>query len=231
MKYPNIKSETFFRNLLKHSLKPNEWKVLVAFIVDHPTDYHIALPELVKRTRIKKPNVSRAIRGLKYMGILVTVDGNLELSSNILDSEYSPQEVSTKKMRNEEEAKHTKGNGNFKRQAEIKKENADIAEKNIKRMIKETNYRKKKVSNWETYYSEYYGKEIQVLINEQLPSGRIKFCSGNPETDRTSIAPMDVVEEVCQMLLKIKKPENMIPYLDERDLSKFVSKHNLKKSS
>lgn len=233
MKFPNTKSETFFRNLIKHNLNRYEWKVLVAFIVDHPDpkEYSITLPEFVKRTGIKKPNASRSLRGLVFQGILIKDGNDWLLNKTILDSHYEPKAISSTNMRAVEESKNIKGNGNFKGQNEKKKKRNDEIIKNLRRMTKETAAKKRnKYPGWQTYFSNFTQSEVSAKVDQHGEGFVITWCSsGDPNVGRTSIAPQEVAEEFCREILKIEDPNEILKYMYSPYQYDFIRKYNLNK--
>lgn len=229
MKYPNTKSETFFRNLLKHSIKQNEWKVLIAFIVDHPTEYHITLPEFVKRTGINKPNVSRALRGLMNMGILTKdKSNNYILTEEILNEEYEPNNYSTTQMRIDEEASNIPGNGDFAKQAKIKKQKLKIAEHNVKKMITETQ-KKKQNKEWTKFYSDLRKKEI-YLKTENYGNRKILYYRDKLESGIQAWAPKDLIIEYFNNVLNIFDPEEIVKFMHPNDAEDYIIENNLKRA-
>lgn len=228
MKFSNTHNETFFLNLIKHDLNLYEWKVILAFIVDHPTDFNISLKVLEQRTNIAPPNISRALKGLIHQGILYKENKKYELNKALLSKDYTPAITSSTEMRKENESTNIVGHGDFAQQSAIKKEQGEIAERNIRKMQRETAARKKQIDGWQSYFSDIRKQDIFGKV-EELESGQvIKYCSGNPKTDRTPIAPMDIAEEFCRKVLNIENPSEMINYMYGAYVVDFARKHNLK---
>jgi hypothetical protein len=231
MKFSNTHNETFFLNLIKHDLNLYEWKVILAFIVDHPTEFNISLKTLEDRTNIAQPNISRALKGLVYQDILGKQNKKYELNQALLSKEYTPEITSSTEMRKESESTNIEGHGDFAQQSEIKKQKHEANIEGIRKMQKETVAKKKQFDGWQSYYSDIRQHNIFGKVETQESGQIIRFCSGNPKTDRTSIAPMDIAEEFCREVLKIENPNEMINYMYSAYVVDFAIKHNLKRPS
>ncbi len=227
-------NEIFWKNILKHDLTESEWKVIIAFVVDAP-GFPVAQKVLVNRTRIDQPNVSTILKSLLQIGILIKdAKENYEINPALIDlgNAYEPQEVSTLEFWKGVKAPKNPGSGNFKKQAETKKEKLAIAENNIRKMHKEAAAKKKQLDEWQSFYSDVRQHNIFAKV-EQRESGKIIiFSSGNPKTDRTAIAPMDIAEEYCRKVLKMDNPDEIICYIyGSQEQNDFRTKYNLKRPS
>ncbi len=231
MKFSNQYNEIFFNNIIKHDLTMYEWKVITTFVTDSE-EFNISLKEIERRTEIAQPNISKSLKGLVYQGILIKDEKKKYiLNDALLDKEYSPSVTSSSDTRRQDDSAEPKNSGNFKRQAEIKEEKMAVIDENIKKMQKETAAKKKrKYPGWDTYFSNFAQAEISVKIEEHDGGAIIRWCSGNPNTGRTSIAPQEVAEEVCREILKIEDPNEMIKYMYSPYQDDFIRKYNLKRA-
>lgn len=230
MRFRNEQNEIFWRNILKHNLNRYESKVLIAFVTDAP-DYSTSITELHKRTRIQRPHISRALKGLCFQNILIKIDGKYRLNENILKAVYEPNETSTAKQRLAIEKQYNTNHGDFAIQAQIKKQKYEANIEGIRKMQKETAAKKKQLDGWQTYYSDIRLSDIFAKVEERENYKIIRFCTGNPSQDRTAIAPMEIAEEFCRKVLKIEDPMEIINYIYSPDVAEFQRKYNLMRPS
>lgn len=228
MRFKNEQNELFWKNIIKHNLTRYESKVLIAFVTDAP-DYPTSITELFKRTAVKKPHISRALKGLCYQDILFKMTGTYKLNEALLVVDYVPKIISSTAMRKNKDANYTQGNGNFHQQSKNKKIESEKINKNINEMLAKTKNKQILVNKWNSYFSKERSQKIWYFIEQTAVGKRIRSCTGrDPLQDRTVIAPLDIAEEVCKNILNITDPKDMIPYIFSANLDEFLKKYNIK---
>lgn len=237
MKFPNQFNEIFFNNIIKHDLTMYEWKVITTFVTDSE-EFNISLKEIERRTGIAQPNISKSLKGLVYQGILIK-DENRKyiLSEALLDKDYSPSVTSSSETRRPDDSSEPKSSGNFKRQAELKREKNQVAEANLKKMYKEKAEKKRAAKKevfgiWLLHRSQSRGKEISILIERTSPGyGQIKVRENPADESQICLADFTIIEEVCREILGISAPGSMLAYVDAREVDNFLDRYHSKKTS
>jgi hypothetical protein len=233
MKFSNTHNETFFLNLIKHDLNQSEWKVILAFIVDHPKEFNVSLKTLEDRTDIAQPNISRALKGLVYQGILSKQNKKYELNESLLSKEYVPTITSSTEMRKEDESTNIEGHGDFAQQSAIKKKKHEENIEGIRKMHKETAAKRK--TDWITYYSKVRDREISILVDRSQPNNQCIHVREGLTEEKISRADFEIVEEVCREILGMTHPGSMVAFIESRRSDEFLDKYlaiyDAKKSS
>lgn len=229
MRFRNEKNEIFWKNIIKHNLNRYEFKVMIAFVTDAPT-YSTSITELFNRTQISKPHISRALRGLCYQKVLFKHDGKYKLNDATLEESYVPEITSSKNMRKENEASYVDGNGDFKKQAEMRSTKMTVIDENIKKMLKETADEKKLINKWMRFNSDIQGGEVWIKCEPSITGFRVLFSrEQNPGMSFTPSAPFEVVEEFCRKILKIESHKEMLNYIHPFDRDRFEDKYKIPK--
>lgn len=213
MKWSSAKiNEIFWTNILKHDLTQREWKVIVAFVVDSP-NFFITQETLAERTRILQPNINHVLKTLVSMGILYEKDNDYYLSEEIQKPEYIPLVVSGADFKAEKLKNLNKGNGNFKKQSEIKKQNIINLENSVRKIHQES-----KLGGPPRYYG--FGNPDDYEIDEI--NYRVK--SDHP---RYLILPD---EEIIRYLESLEyTPEEILLYIRDYNIKDdYALKHGLK---
>lgn len=227
MRFKNEQNEIFWKNIIKHNLTRYEFKVLVAFVTDAPT-YRTSINDLKKRTNIKRPHISRALSGLCFQNILFKEDGIYHLNDILLIDPYEPRTTSSMAYRSSKEQAYVHGNGNFTKQSELKNEKMRIIDENIKNMHRKNKEANTVYNKWHKFYSDYNNSDVWCLCEKNGDKFRVHFSNSNPNLGgRTSIAPLEITEEFCKIILNLINPEEIMPYIYSVCMHDFCKKHNL----
>lgn len=247
MKFQNQQNEYFWENISKFDLSGETFRVLCAWVIDvpetHPTPFFPAISIIMKRTGIKyKQQVSRAYKDLVERGILEEIETKgstqaYKLNSELLEKGFQPPNFEPVELNDEEESPEQIEYENSvippdihagigKNQRIHKNQDTDVKEKIQKEAAAK---KKRKYPGWDTFFSESQNEEVSVQAEERENGFLVRWCRGNPKTDRTSIPPQDVIEEFCREVLNIEDPMEIYRYMYAPYQDDFLRKYNLKR--
>lgn len=228
MKFHNEQNEDFWRNISrKHKLTQQEYRVLIEFVTDRET-FDVAISVLSERLNLKATHVSRSLKSLVLLDILIQPNGKYELNPAVLTAEYQAKAISSTEARKMKESTYIKGNGDFKKQSQNKKSKLVEYTNNIKKMTQETKAKNSSKEISDTVSADELS-QISESLNESFSETDVEHYNFKPmEIDNDTVVLDETRKVRCVKRHTLPTLSNAIKFLRVNNVStihwlKFLS--------